>query len=87
MLPTLSAVGRANIGSMNVDDIAIYLDQVCIVEAGKRCVAYTEEQGQRVMLQDEISVRICLAQGEHTASVLSCDLSYDYVKINAEYRS
>jgi len=83
----LSAVGRANIDSMNVDDIAIYLDQVCIVEAGKRSAAYTEEQGQKVMLQDEISVRICLAQGEHTASVLSCDLSYDYVKINAEYRS
>ena len=83
----LSAVGRANIDSMNVDDIAIYLDQVCIVEAGKRSAAYTEEQGQQVMLQDEISVRICLAQGDHTASVLSCDLSYDYVKINAEYRS
>jgi len=83
----LSAVGRANIETLNVDEISIYLDQTCIVEAGKRCESYTEEQGQQVMDQDEITVRICLAQGECKASVLSCDLSYDYVKINAEYRS
>ncbi len=83
----LSAVGRAQIESLNVAEISIYLDQTCIVEAGKRSESYTEEQGQQVMGKEEITVRICLAQGEHKASVLSCDLSYDYVKINAEYRS
>lgn len=83
----LSAVGRAKIDYIDVDNVAIYLDQTCIVKAGKRCEEYTEEQGQQVMNQDDIVVRICMGQGEHRASVLSCDLSYDYVKINAEYRS
>jgi len=83
----LSAVGRAKIEQMNVNAISIYLDKTCIVESGQRSESYTEEQGQQVMEKDEITVRICLAQGEYKASVLTCDLSYDYVKINAEYRS
>ncbi len=83
----LAAVGRANIENIDVDAVSIYLDETCIVESGKRSSGYTEEQGQKVMNQDEILVRICLAQGVASSTVLTCDLSYDYVKINAEYRS
>ncbi|MEO1888835.1 MAG: bifunctional glutamate N-acetyltransferase/amino-acid acetyltransferase ArgJ [Cycloclasticus sp.] len=83
----LAAVGRANIASLNVDKVSIYLNDVCIVDAGKRAEDYTEEQGQAVMNKEEITVRVCLAQGDYKSSVLTCDLSYDYVKINAEYRS
>ncbi|ORU92992.1 MAG: bifunctional ornithine acetyltransferase/N-acetylglutamate synthase [Cycloclasticus sp. symbiont of Poecilosclerida sp. N] len=83
----LAAVGRVNIDNIRVEDVAIYLDDVCIVDSGKRALDYSEEKGQAVMNQEEITVRVCLAQGEYEASVLTCDLSYDYVKINAEYRS
>ncbi|PCI19320.1 MAG: bifunctional ornithine acetyltransferase/N-acetylglutamate synthase [Piscirickettsiaceae bacterium] len=83
----LAAVGRADIEQMDIDNISIYLDDVCIVEQGKRSIKYTEEQGVEVMSADEITVRIVLAQGQSSASILTCDLSYDYVKINAEYRS
>lgn len=83
----LAAVGRANISALNVNDINIYLDDVCIVREGKRASDYTEEKGQAVMNQEEIMIRICLAQGGKSAQILTCDLSYDYVRINAEYRS
>lgn len=83
----LAAVGRAKIKKIEADDIVIYLNDTCIVKAGKRAEDYTEEKGQSVMKQDEILVRICLAQGDFSAVILTCDLSYDYVKINAEYRS
>lgn len=83
----LAAVGRAGIAHLNVETVSIYLGDTCIVKAGKRSVDYTEEQGQQVMNQEEIVVRICLAQGSYSSTVLTCDLSYDYVKINAEYRS
>ncbi|MEH6503170.1 MAG: bifunctional glutamate N-acetyltransferase/amino-acid acetyltransferase ArgJ [Cycloclasticus sp.] len=83
----LAAVGRAKIKNIEAGDIAIYLNDTCIVKAGKRAEDYTEEKGQGVMKQDEILVRICLAQGDFSAVILTCDLSYDYVKINAEYRS
>lgn len=83
----LAAVGRAKIKNITAGDIAIYLNDTCIVKAGKRAEDYSEEKGQGVMKQDEILVRICLAQGDFSAVILTCDLSYDYVKINAEYRS
>ncbi|HIE42823.1 MAG TPA: bifunctional ornithine acetyltransferase/N-acetylglutamate synthase, partial [Nitrospinaceae bacterium] len=83
----LAAVGRANIENLNVDKVSIDLNDVCIVDAGKRAADYTEERGQTVMNKEEITVRVCLAQGDYQSSVLTCDLSYDYVKINAEYRS
>jgi len=83
----LAAVGRANIEQLNVDEVSIYLNDVCIVDKGKRSCSYTEEQGQAVMNEESILIRVCLAQGECSAKVLTCDFSYDYVKINAEYRS
>jgi len=83
----LAAIGRAKAKQLNVDQVSIYLADVCIVKAGMRAADYTEAQGQHVMQQDEITVRIELAQGVFSTTVLTCDLSYDYVKINAEYRS
>ena len=83
----LAAVGRAPVKCLDVEKIDIFLGDVCIVRQGKRSSAYTEEAGAAVMSSDEITVRIMLSQGTFAASVLTCDLSYDYVKINAEYRS
>jgi glutamate N-acetyltransferase/amino-acid N-acetyltransferase len=83
----LAAVGRAPVEYLDVDKIDIFLGEICIVRAGQRSSAYTEKAGATVMSSEEITVRIVLSQGQYSASVLTCDLSYDYVKINAEYRS
>ena len=83
----LAAVGRSGIEQMDLDKIEIYLDEVCIVKKGSRSSSYTEEQGQQVMNQEEIHVRIILGRGDIREEVLTCDLSYDYVRINAEYRT
>ncbi|MDH5472025.1 MAG: bifunctional glutamate N-acetyltransferase/amino-acid acetyltransferase ArgJ [Gammaproteobacteria bacterium] len=82
----LAAVGRSGI-SLDIDKIEIYLDDVCIVREGGRADSYTEEQGQAVMSRDEITITVDLKQGQKSAVVWTCDFSYDYVKINAEYRS
>ncbi len=83
----LAAVGRAGVMQMDLQVVEIYLDDVCIVEQGGRAASYTEEQGQSVMQQSEISVRVVLGRGSAMQEVLTCDLSYDYVRINAEYRT
>lgn len=83
----LAAVGRSGIGQMDLDKVEIYLDDVCIVKNGGRAESYREEKGQQVMNKEEILVRVVLARGEARQEVLTCDLSYDYVKINAEYRT
>jgi glutamate N-acetyltransferase / amino-acid N-acetyltransferase len=82
----LAAVGRAGV-EFDIDKIKIYLVDVCIVSNGGRDPAYTEEQGQAIMNREEILIRIELNTGECKASIWTSDLSYDYVKINAEYRS
>lgn len=83
----LAAVGRAGLQQLDLDAIRIYLDDVCIVEQGGRAASYTEEQGQAVMDKDEITINVQLARGSATACVWTCDFSYDYVRINAEYRT
>ncbi len=83
----LAAVGRAGIENMVLDKIDIFLGDVCIVQSGGRAESYTEEAGQQVMNQEEITVTIALGRGEAREQVLSCDFSYDYVRINAEYRT
>ena len=83
----LAAVGRSGIDNLDVNKIAIYLDGVCIVENGGRAVSYTEAAGQKVMDQQEITVTVILGRGELEQQVLTCDFSYDYVRINAEYRT
>jgi len=83
----LAAVGYAGIHDLNQDLIAMYLDDVCVVQNGGRNPAYQEADGQRVMKQSEISIRIDLGRGTATDTVWTCDLSHDYVSINADYRS
>lgn len=83
----LAAVGRSGIEHLTLDKVEIYLDDVCIVKSGGRAESYTEEKGQQVMNKEEILVRVVLGRGGFVQDVLSCDLSYDYVRINAEYRT
>jgi len=83
----LAAVGRSGLSDFNLSKVAIYLDSVCIVNNGEPALTYTEEQGQQVMNQDEITIRVELGRGDAKDTVWTCDFSYDYVKINAEYRT
>jgi glutamate N-acetyltransferase/amino-acid N-acetyltransferase len=83
----LAAVGRAGIDDLDIDTILIWLDDVCIVSHGGRDPGYTEADGQRVMNQSELMIKVDLKRGQSQASILTCDLSFDYVKINAEYRT
>jgi glutamate N-acetyltransferase/amino-acid N-acetyltransferase len=83
----LAAVGRAGVDDLQIDEVRIWLDDLLIVSQGGRDTDYTEAAGQAVMDQDSFVIRIALGKGEASTSVLTCDLSYDYVRINAEYRS
>jgi len=83
----LAAVGRAGVENLDINGLQIFLGEVCIVRNGGRAADYTEQQGQAVMNNEEISVRIELNRGQACETVWTCDFSYDYVKINAEYRS
>ena len=83
----LAAVGYAGIDDLDQTLIDMYLDDVLVAKNGGRHVDYLEADGQRVMKQSEITVRVVLGRGQATDTVWTCDLSYDYVKINADYRS
>jgi glutamate N-acetyltransferase/amino-acid N-acetyltransferase len=83
----LAAIGYAGIADLNVDGVKVWLDEVLVAEKGGRAAAYREEDGARVMAQAEITVRVDLGRGAARAKVYTCDFSYDYVKINADYRS
>ncbi len=83
----LAAVGYAGITDLDQTKIDLFLDDVAVVKDGGRLPAYREEDGQRVMKQSEITVRVNLNRGAASTTVWTCDLSYDYVKINADYRS
>jgi glutamate N-acetyltransferase/amino-acid N-acetyltransferase len=83
----LAAIGYAGVDDLDVGQLDLYLDDVLVAKAGCRNPAYREEDGQRVMKQSEITVRVKLARGIASATVWTCDLSHDYVSINADYRS
>ncbi|MBW6392233.1 bifunctional glutamate N-acetyltransferase/amino-acid acetyltransferase ArgJ [Billgrantia antri] len=83
----LAAVGRAPVDDFDVERVTIDLGDVRLVEKGGRAAGYTEEQGSRVMREEEITIRIALGRGEESATVWTSDLSHDYVSINADYRS
>lgn len=83
----LAAVGYAGIEDLDVGRVDLYLDDVLVVRNGGRHAEYKEADGQRVMKKSEITVRVVLARGAAAASVWTCDLSHDYVSINADYRS
>lgn len=83
----IAAVGRSRVDEIDAEKISIYLDEICIVENGEKAESYTEQDGQEVMSREEIVIRIDLGQGHCSETVWTCDLSHDYIKINAEYRS
>jgi glutamate N-acetyltransferase/amino-acid N-acetyltransferase len=83
----LAAVGYAGIADLDQSLIDLYLDDVHVAKQGGRHPAYQEEDGQRVMQQDEITIRVLLGRGDAHDQVWTCDLSHEYVTINADYRS
>ncbi len=83
----LSAIGNSGINDLDINNIDVFLDNVCIVENGQRASSYTEEKGKKVMLQDEIILLVNLNRGDFQEEVWTTDLSHEYIKINAEYRT
>jgi len=87
----LAAIGYARVDSLDVDKIRVWLgcagQDVLVAESGGRAESYREEDGARIMQSKEITVRVDLGRGTASANVYTCDFSYDYVKINADYRS
>jgi glutamate N-acetyltransferase/amino-acid N-acetyltransferase len=83
----LAAIGYSGIEDLEVADVDLYLDEVMVAQGGSRAPVYREEDGKRVMQKQEITVRVELNRGASAATLWTCDLSHDYVTINAEYRS
>ncbi|MCG6541536.1 bifunctional glutamate N-acetyltransferase/amino-acid acetyltransferase ArgJ [Pseudomonas sp. KSR10] len=83
----LAAVGRAGVPELDVSKIDVYLGAVCIASQGGRSPSYTEEQGAAVMAEEEIEIRIELGRGTCSETIWTTDLSHEYVRINAEYRT
>ncbi|MFB4393888.1 MULTISPECIES: bifunctional glutamate N-acetyltransferase/amino-acid acetyltransferase ArgJ [unclassified Pseudomonas] len=83
----LAAVGRAGVPELDVSLIDVFLGEVCIASKGGRSPSYTEAQGSAVMAQEEITIRIELGRGQCSETIWTTDLSHEYVKINAEYRT
>lgn len=83
----LAAIGYAGVADLDVEKLKLYLDDVLVAEHGGRAASYREEDGQRVMQQSDITVRVELGRGATAVTLWTCDFSYDYVKINASYRS
>ena len=83
----LAAIGYAGVTDLDVEKLRLYLDDVLVAEHGGRAASYQEEDGARVMQQSDITIRVVLNRGEVNATLWTCDFSYDYVKINASYRS
>lgn len=83
----LAAIGYAGVADLDVAKIDLYLDDVLVAKAGGRYAGYREQDGQRVMKQSEITIRVVLGRGNAEATIWTCDLSHEYVSINADYRS
>ena len=87
----LAAIGYAGIGDLDVNSVRVWLgsagEEILVAENGGRAASYREDDGSRVMQRSEITVRVDLGRGVASGSVYTCDFSYDYVKINADYRS
>jgi glutamate N-acetyltransferase/amino-acid N-acetyltransferase len=83
----LAAIGNAGVRDLEVVRVELYLDEVLVSKDGGRAPAYREEDGKRVMGKSEITVRVVLNRGTAATTVWTCDLSHDYVTINAEYRT
>ena len=83
----LAAIGYAGIDDLDVNNMELYLGNVLVAENGGRAASYKEEQGAAIMQESDILVRVVLNRGKQNVTIWTCDFSYDYVKINADYRS
>ncbi|SFN64247.1 glutamate N-acetyltransferase [Formivibrio citricus] len=83
----LCAIGYSGVENLDVNTLEVWLDDVLVARDGGRVASYREEDGQRVMKKEEITITVKLNRGQENATVWTCDFSYDYVKINADYRS
>ena len=83
----LAAIGRAGLDNLDTNAVSIHLNGVLIAEKGARAASYTETQGQQAMAPTDLVIDVALNRGEQHAVLWTTDLSYDYVKINAEYRT
>ena len=83
----LAAIGYAGIDDLDVDKLDLYLGDVLVAEKGGRAASYQESQGSAIMKESDILVRVVLNRGAENITIWTCDFSYDYVKINADYRS
>ena len=83
----ICAIGNAGAPDLDPTRVSFWLDDVLVVQDGARASSYTEEDGQRVMKRDEITVRVALDRGTAAATIWTCDFSHEYVSINANYRS
>lgn len=83
----LAAIGRAGVANLDISAISIQLDQLRLITKGEPDPAYTEAQGAEVMAQSEITINVDLERGDFSETIWTCDFSYDYVRINAEYRT
>ncbi|MCP4876690.1 MAG: bifunctional glutamate N-acetyltransferase/amino-acid acetyltransferase ArgJ [Gammaproteobacteria bacterium] len=83
----LAAIGRARIDHLDIESVDLYLGDTCLLKNGMPDTGYTEARGQAAMADEEVNIRVNLNQGCENARIWTSDLSYDYVKINAEYRS
>jgi glutamate N-acetyltransferase/amino-acid N-acetyltransferase len=83
----ICAIGNAAAPDLDIARLSFWLDDVLVVEKGARAASYGEADGQRVMKNAEITVRVALGRGDASSTVWTCDFSHDYVSINADYRS
>ncbi|MBL1141633.1 MAG: bifunctional glutamate N-acetyltransferase/amino-acid acetyltransferase ArgJ [Proteobacteria bacterium] len=83
----LAAIGNSGINDLNINNVSVYLDDVCIVDNGERSKTYTEESGKKVMVQEEIKLSVNLNRGACKEEIWTTDLSHEYITINAEYRT
>ena len=83
----LAVIGRVGLKDLDISFVDIYLNNLCIVKNGQRAMDYAEESGLAIMAEQEITLRVNLGRGEASETIWTCDLSHDYVRINAEYRS
>ncbi|MBL80108.1 MAG: bifunctional ornithine acetyltransferase/N-acetylglutamate synthase [Nitrosomonadaceae bacterium] len=83
----IAAIGNAEIQDLNVYDLQFYLDDLLVFENGRVSENYSEKDGSNVMNKPEITIRVLFKRGESSTTVWTCDLSYDYIKINSDYRS
>ena len=83
----LCAIGNSGVDKLDINNLRVWLGNVLVAEQGSRVANYEDYQGAEVMSQKEIVITVDLARGTEESTIYTCDLSYDYVKINAEYRT